>query len=112
MMKLKFYIDEFDVADVEVADKFRGVAYVLSDNSFPEYIQELLSVINNKSTWSSSFNKSYIEIDSDKVRCGELYNETSFVDLKPNEFRKLLKSWMGFIEDKDVNKEQFLSVDL
>ena len=88
---------------------FATVGWVLTDNNHERSVNELLNAIafvnDTGDEWDCAFNKSYLNITTERARCGDLYAEENFVDLNPNNLARLLKSWKIFITKKGDKRE-------
>lgn len=113
-MKLRFYYDRFDMLAIEADGKYQFLAWVLTDNNHDGSINELLDVLAGINTsdeeWDASFNKSYININSSRVRCGDLFNENEFIDIDNGKFVSTLKKWKIFIAKNGKSREQVLFI--
>lgn len=105
-MKFVYFYNEFEVPDVKADMKYIRLADVLTDASHESVIDEILSGLeelkNSKAEWDMSFNKSYVNMTSERVRCGDLYNEDDYVDVTHLQLKEVLNSWKVFLTNKKL----------
>jgi hypothetical protein len=114
MMNFKFYYDDLDLLEVDAVGKHKLIAWVLTDNNHSNAIDELLNAIiviqNNGGEWDMSFNKSYVNINKDRVQCGNLLHEEKFIEISHEKFSNILKKWKSFTSKKGSQRELFITI--
>ena len=108
-MELKFYYNEYNVLDVDSKGKYQSIADVLTDNNHESTIGKLLNAVDfvrkNNEDWDMSFNKSFVNININRVQCGDLFDEDEHIEMSLKQFTNVLKSWRVFITSKESSKE-------
>ncbi len=103
-MKLEFFYGKYGLLDVKTDPDTWVLGYYLTDENDIEGIDETLaeieSVRSNNGFWKMSYNKTYLEISPTSIRCGDLYNEKDYIDIKPDDFKKVLIEWRKFIKNR------------
>lgn len=111
-MKFVYFYNEFDAPDVKADLKYVRLANVLTDVDHDPVIDEVLSGIEEVKKsgveWDMSFNKSYLNITPERARCGDLYNESDFVDVKCSQLKEALWSWKKFLAEEKIKKKEIL----
>jgi hypothetical protein len=60
--------------------------------------------------WDVSFNKSFITITGEYIRCGDSYHESNFIDVDPVAFKSLLIEWRKYVASP-INEKRFQLLD-
>ncbi len=105
-MKFVYFYNEFGVPDVKADMKYIRLADVLTDANHETEIDEILNGLEELKTpeaeWDMSFNKSYVNMTSERVRCGDLYNEDDYIDVTHSQLKEALNSWKVFLTNKKL----------
>lgn len=108
-MKFICFYDEYGYVDVETAKDYEVIAWLLTDNNYIEGIDNLVCEIEKISeeggNWEMSYNKSFLEINSEGVICGDLYNEERTNRLTHKRIVKLLKEWRAYLVSNQKMKK-------
>lgn len=113
-MKFRFHFDNFDYPSVDCDESIYPVAWVLSDNAHAnacnKILEQVSASVETNLTWEMAYNKSVLNINSNRVQCIDLYDEKIFVDMSLVDFEKLVKSWRSFVSKRGNKRETVLFI--
>ena len=103
MITIKFFVDEYDLTNASAEGQAIHLSFFLTDvmtTADIERVQsEIKSALARQEFWDHSYNKTYLEVSADLVRCGDLFEEESYIELQHDRFNELLAKWKLFVNN-------------